>query len=221
MRALVCLKKLLSQKYPVTPCFSLLLVPWHWSFLRRSSANRDLRVLQLAPQDIVFGQEQQIVFQTIDLEYIQVLSHPDAWLSLLDFVQGGTPHPRSLCHLRTAQPPAQPCQTQILAQLLEQSHHTRQENGTTFGHNAPLMIQIYRIWSHFRLIKGLHNLLTPAPLPTPSAGAQYAFSTDTTLSDKFLTQDLRLSLYPLGRIRGEVTSEDLLGSIFSGFCIGK
>ena len=44
---------------------------------------------------------------------------------------------------------------------------------------------------------------------------------DTALSGEFLAQDLRLSLYHLGRITGEVTSEDLLGSIFSRFCIGK
>lgn len=44
---------------------------------------------------------------------------------------------------------------------------------------------------------------------------------DTGLSGEFLAQDLRLSLYHLGRITGEVTSEDLLGSIFSRFCIGK
>jgi len=44
---------------------------------------------------------------------------------------------------------------------------------------------------------------------------------ESGLSGEFLAQDLRLSLYHLGRITGEVTSEDLLGSIFSRFCIGK
>jgi hypothetical protein len=82
------------------------------------------------------------------------------------------------------------------------------------------MIQIYRIWSHFRLIKSLNNLLTPAPLPNPSAGAHTANYADTVLSGEFLAQDLRLSFYHLGRITGEVTSEDLLGSstVFGYIC---
>lgn len=40
-------------------------------------------------------------------------------------------------------------------------------------------------------------------------------------SPEFLSMDLRTSLDHLGEITGEVTTEDLLGKIFSKFCIGK
>lgn len=41
------------------------------------------------------------------------------------------------------------------------------------------------------------------------------------LSHEFLVLDIRKALYHLGEITGEVTTEDLLGHIFSQFCIGK
>ncbi len=41
-----------------------------------------------------------------------------------------------------------------------------------------------------------------------------------TASD-FLAQDIRQALYFLGEITGEITNDDLLGNIFSKFCIGK
>lgn len=37
----------------------------------------------------------------------------------------------------------------------------------------------------------------------------------------FLAMDIRQSLHHLGEITGEITTEDLLGNIFSKFCIGK
>lgn len=37
----------------------------------------------------------------------------------------------------------------------------------------------------------------------------------------FLAQDIRAALYHLGLITGEITTDDLLGEIFSKFCIGK
>ncbi|GJM17138.1 MAG: tRNA modification GTPase MnmE [Thermodesulfobacteriota bacterium] len=40
-------------------------------------------------------------------------------------------------------------------------------------------------------------------------------------SPEFLALDLRLALDALGEITGEVTTEDILGRIFSKFCIGK
>lgn len=36
-----------------------------------------------------------------------------------------------------------------------------------------------------------------------------------------LAQDIQYALYSLGEITGEITTDDLLGTIFSKFCIGK
>ena len=41
------------------------------------------------------------------------------------------------------------------------------------------------------------------------------------LSSEFVAVDLRQALDRLGEIIGEVTTEDILGNIFSKFCIGK
>jgi tRNA modification GTPase len=44
---------------------------------------------------------------------------------------------------------------------------------------------------------------------------------DAGVSGDFLSIDLRAALHELGTITGEITTEDLLDSIFSRFCIGK
>jgi tRNA modification GTPase len=41
------------------------------------------------------------------------------------------------------------------------------------------------------------------------------------LSGDLLSIDLRQSLYYLGSITGEITSDDILGNVFANFCIGK
>lgn len=41
------------------------------------------------------------------------------------------------------------------------------------------------------------------------------------LSTDLITQDLRQALYYLGSITGEITTDEVLGTIFSRFCIGK
>lgn len=44
---------------------------------------------------------------------------------------------------------------------------------------------------------------------------------DSGITNDFLALDIRQSLHHLGEITGEITTEDLLGNIFSKFCIGK
>ena len=44
---------------------------------------------------------------------------------------------------------------------------------------------------------------------------------DADISSDLLSEDIRQTMYHLGTITGEITSEDILKSIFSNFCIGK
>jgi tRNA modification GTPase len=44
---------------------------------------------------------------------------------------------------------------------------------------------------------------------------------DTGISSDLLSEDIRQVMYHIGTITGEITSEDILKSIFSKFCIGK
>ena len=44
---------------------------------------------------------------------------------------------------------------------------------------------------------------------------------DSSLTGDFLAMDIRRALSHLGEITGQVDVEDLLGNIFSKFCIGK
>lgn len=44
---------------------------------------------------------------------------------------------------------------------------------------------------------------------------------ESNLSGDLLAIDLREALYHFGRITGEISTDDLLGNIFSNFCIGK
>lgn len=44
---------------------------------------------------------------------------------------------------------------------------------------------------------------------------------DTHVTGDFLAMDIRQALYHLGEITGEISTDDLLGNIFSKFCIGK
>ena len=46
-------------------------------------------------------------------------------------------------------------------------------------------------------------------------------SIESNVPTEFVASDLRLSLDSLSLVTGETTSEDILNSIFSGFCIGK
>ncbi len=44
---------------------------------------------------------------------------------------------------------------------------------------------------------------------------------DNQMSGELLSLDIRKAIFHLGEITGEITTEDLLGNIFSKFCIGK
>jgi tRNA modification GTPase len=44
---------------------------------------------------------------------------------------------------------------------------------------------------------------------------------DGNLPADLISEDLRQVLHHLGEITGEITSDDILHSIFSTFCIGK
>ena len=44
---------------------------------------------------------------------------------------------------------------------------------------------------------------------------------DNQITGDFLAMDIRQALHHLGEITGEITTDDLLGNIFSKFCIGK
>jgi tRNA modification GTPase len=41
------------------------------------------------------------------------------------------------------------------------------------------------------------------------------------LTLELIAQELRTGIYYIGSITGEVTPDDILGNIFSKFCIGK
>jgi tRNA modification GTPase len=41
------------------------------------------------------------------------------------------------------------------------------------------------------------------------------------ISGDFLSQDIRECLHYLGEITGQITTDEVLGNIFSKFCIGK
>ena len=44
---------------------------------------------------------------------------------------------------------------------------------------------------------------------------------DQDISSDLLAIDIRQALHHLGEITGEITNDELLGNIFSKFCIGK
>jgi tRNA modification GTPase len=44
---------------------------------------------------------------------------------------------------------------------------------------------------------------------------------ETGITADFVAMDIRLGLHHLGTITGNISTDDLLGNIFSKFCIGK
>jgi len=74
-----------------------------------------------------------------------------------------------------------------------------------------------------RLRSGLGSCGAPAPASFASDsvhGASTPVGAQQVPTD-LLAQDLREALYHLGTITGEITTDEVLGNIFSKFCIGK
>ena len=44
---------------------------------------------------------------------------------------------------------------------------------------------------------------------------------DSGITHDFLAQDIRECMFYLGEITGQITTDEILGNIFSKFCIGK
>jgi tRNA modification GTPase len=53
------------------------------------------------------------------------------------------------------------------------------------------------------------------------AGTALTGAASTSQPFELMAEELKLAQKALGRITGEVTPDDLLGQIFSRFCIGK
>ena len=69
------------------------------------------------------------------------------------------------------------------------------------------------IVSNSRHFEALNNALTSIK--------EVKHGIDNNISSDLFASDIRNALHHLGLITGEVTTEDLLGNIFSNFCIGK
>lgn len=67
--------------------------------------------------------------------------------------------------------------------------------------------------SNSRHYEALRNALTA--IGSITVGLQQGLFTD------LLTSDIRIALHHLGEITGEITTDEILGTIFSKFCIGK
>ena len=66
------------------------------------------------------------------------------------------------------------------------------------------------------------NMRHYAALEKASESLQMAImAMDNNLSSDLLSEDIRQTLHHLGEITGDITSDDILHSIFSKFCIGK
>ncbi|WKN43620.1 tRNA uridine-5-carboxymethylaminomethyl(34) synthesis GTPase MnmE [Tunicatimonas pelagia] len=63
---------------------------------------------------------------------------------------------------------------------------------------------------HYESLKSAYNNLQ-----------QVISGIDQGITHDFLAQDIRYSLHALGEITGDITNDELLGTIFSKFCIGK
>jgi tRNA modification GTPase len=63
---------------------------------------------------------------------------------------------------------------------------------------------------HYAALQSAHQALESALM-----------ALDNVLPSDLISEDIRQVLHHLGEITGEVTSDDILQTIFSKFCIGK
>ena len=75
-----------------------------------------------------------------------------------------------------------------------------------YDSNATLISSARHQDALYRTKESLEQLLSAMDLDIPS---------------DLLAQDLRQAIYYLGEITGQISSDEILGSIFSKFCIGK
>lgn len=80
------------------------------------------------------------------------------------------------------------------------------KQGMNLSHDAVLVSNV----RHFEALKHAYSSLDAV-----RSGLEEGLPTD------LVAQDLREALYHLGTITGEITTDEVLGSIFSRFCIGK
>ena len=77
---------------------------------------------------------------------------------------------------------------------------------------------IYSVHAHSLVANARHHGELQCSLEALSA---VRAGLDDRLSGELIAQDMRRALEHLGNITGEIASDELLGSIFSRFCIGK
>ena len=71
------------------------------------------------------------------------------------------------------------------------------------------------------LVGSTHPIQKLVPSPRERQKPRLPVVKTERRAGELVAEELRLAQQALGSITGEFTSEDLLGRIFAGFCIGK
>lgn len=98
----------------------------------------------------------------------------------------------------------------VSAQTGEGLENLKQHLKESVGYQASGEGQFMARRRHLEALEAAHQHLE-------QGGAQFR----TMMAGEILAEELRLAQQVLGEITGEVTADDLLGKIFSSFCIGK
>jgi tRNA modification GTPase len=95
-----------------------------------------------------------------------------------------------------------------------------------FGHGIDALKSwmVQQLTSDFQL--GQETIVTNARHVEALQKAQFSLSQakeglDNHITGDFVAMDIRQAMYHLGSITGDISTDDLLGNIFSKFCIGK